>query len=339
MVKKQAFLLIVWAALFSVLLAMPAGAEEWKDRWKFGTIAPDGIGWAKQIKNIVIPAVEEATQGTLEVKVYWGGVMGDDEDFVSKMRIGQLQGAGWSGQGVLIAVPEMEVVTLPFLFNNYDEVDYIKQEMSEEFDEIAKKNGYMCIAWIDEDICSIYSTKYDMSKLQDYKDAKILSWFGDVEERLYKSLGASPISVNMPEAPPALRQGVGDAITASAAWILGTQLYSSIKYVSPYKLRYAPAMIAVDWKTWSTMPEPYKDHYYKIRADVVKRFVAGVRSDNAKSLQAMKEYGLKEMPVSPEEMAAIRKNAVTIWQESLDSPDTGEILEELLEHLEDFRAK
>ena len=339
MVKKQALMRAAWVLVFVILWAAPAAAGEWTDRWKFGTIAPDGIGWAKQIKNIVIPAVEQATEGTLEVKVYWGGVMGDDEDFVSKMRIGQLQGAGWSGQGVMMAVPQMKVVTLPFLFNNYDEVDYIKQEMSEAFDDILRKNGYMCIAWIDEDFCRIYSTKYEMTTLQNYKDAKILSWFGGVEESLYNSLGASPISVDMPEAPPALRQGVGDAITASAAWILGTQLYSSLKYVSPYKLRYAPAMIAVYWDVWETMPEPYKENYYNIRADVTKRFVAGVRSDNAKSLKAMKEYGLQEPTVAPAEMKLMREKAVSIWQESLDDPDTGELLEELQEHLENFRAK
>ena len=339
MVKRQLLLQAAWMMVFCVFFSITAGAGEWKDRWKFGTIAPDGVGWARQITNIVIPAVQEATEGNLDVKVYWGGVMGDDEDFVSKMRIGQLQGAGWSGQGVLIAVPEMEVVTLPFLFNNYDEVDYIKQEMSGVFDEIAKKNGYMCIAWIDEDFCRIYSTQLDMSKMQDFQSSKILSWFGNVEERLYKSLGASPISVNMPEAPPALRQGVGDAITASAVWVLGAQLYSSVKYVSSYELRYAPAMIAVHWDTWDTMPENYKKNYYNVRADVVRRFVAEVRKDNIKSLEAMKKYGIKEIAASKNELDTIRKNAVTIWQDSLNSPETGELLEELLSHLEDFRAK
>ncbi|MBI9074547.1 MAG: TRAP transporter substrate-binding protein DctP [Desulfatibacillum sp.] len=325
--------------VFCIMFTMSADAGEWKSRWKIGTIAPDGVGWARQIKNIVLPAVQEATEGNLDVKVYWGGVMGDDEDFVSKMRIGQLQGAGWSGQGVLIAVPEMEVVTLPFLFNNFEEVDYIKKQMSSAFDEIARKNGYMVVAWIDEDFGRIYSTQHAMTQLQDFQDSKVLSWFGGLEERMLKSLGASPISVNMPEAPPAIRQGVGDAIIASAAWVLGTQLYSSVKYVSPYALRYAPAMIAVSWDTWETMPKNYQQNYFKVRPDVVRRFVAGVRNDNIKSLEAMKEYGIKELTVSPEEMAKIRKNALTIWEENANKPETAELMEEMLSHLEDFRAQ
>ncbi len=329
----------VWASILFCIILGPVNAEEWTARWKIGTLAPNGVGWARGIKDIVIPAVEKATDGNLSVKVYWGGVMGDDEDYIKKMRIGQLHGAGFSGQGATLAVPEMAVVELPFLFNNFEEVDFIKQEMSEVFDQIAKDNGIMCFAWIDEDFCRIYSSGFSMTKAKDFQNAKILSWFGPIEEKLLNSLNASPIGVNMPEAPPALRQGVGDSIIAPAAWVLGTQLYSTVKYVSPYVLRYSPAMIAVAWDPWEGMPEEYKRNYHAMRDDVVRKFVHEVRMDNTKSLQAMKEYGVNELTIPEVEMALIRKNAKTIWRENANKLYPEELLDELLDNLDEFRAR
>ena len=325
--------------VMAVFLVGPASADsgQWKERWKFGTIAPDGVGWARHIKGIVVPAVEASTDGNLEVKVYWGGIMGDDEDYVKKMRIGQLQGAGWSGQGVTLAVPEMAVVELPFLFNSYEEVDFIKSKMKDTFDEIAKKNGYMMIAWIDEDFCRIYSAALDMTSAKHFEQAKILSWFGPIEEEVLQSLSASPLSVNMPEAPPSLRQGLGDSIIASSLWILGTQLYSTLKYASSYDLRYAPAMIAVSWEAWETMPQEYKTRYFKMRDDVTERFCTEVRKDNAKSHKAMLQYGIIENPIAPSELEIIRENSRKVWDEAAGKLYPEELLEELLDSLAEFR--
>ncbi len=337
--KRRNYFFGVWALVFFFFCTGLANAEQWSDRWKFGTLAPDGVGWARGIKDIVIPAVEKATEGNLSVKVYWGGVMGDDEDYSKKMRIGQLQGAGFSGQGAIQAVPEMAVVSLPFLFNSFEEVDYIKQEMTGPFDEIAKKNGIMNFAWIDEDFCRVYSSALSMTKAQDFQDAKVLSWYGPVEEKLLLSLNARPIPVNMPESPPAMRQGLGNTIIAPAAWVLGTQLYSTVKHVSPYVLRYSPAMIAVAWDSWEEMPEEYKTNYYGMRSEVVRKFVTAVRADNTKSLQAMKDYGVKEATIPPKELALIRESSRTIWEENAGKLYPEELLEELLANLEEFRSQ
>lgn len=134
--------LFVLGAFFLLGLQGEAQAKVAQYRWKFGTLAPKGVGWARHINETVLPAVREATDGNLAIKNYWGGVMGDEEDYIRKMHIGQLQGAGMSGQGAVLVCPEMAVVELPFMFQNYDEVDYIKSKMKQTFDGIMRENGY-----------------------------------------------------------------------------------------------------------------------------------------------------------------------------------------------------
>ncbi|MFH2098310.1 MAG: TRAP transporter substrate-binding protein DctP, partial [Pseudomonadota bacterium] len=124
--RNSSFRIVFFCLALVFFLSGPAWGEP-KYLWKMATLAPDSVGWARQIKKIVDPWMDEVTNHELATKVYWGGIMGDDEDYVRKMHIGQLDGAGLSGQGVTLAVPEMAVLELPFLFEGWNEVDYVKK--------------------------------------------------------------------------------------------------------------------------------------------------------------------------------------------------------------------
>ncbi|MEW5733689.1 MAG: TRAP transporter substrate-binding protein DctP [Thermodesulfobacteriota bacterium] len=329
--------LILVFALILLSLSSTASRAEWKDRWKLATLAPDGVGWARQIKAIVIPAIDRVTEKNLEIKVYWGGVMGDDSDYIKKMRIDQLQGAGLSGHGVTLAVPEMAVTELPFLFRNWAEVDYIKGRMRDTFDKIAKKNGYFMVAWIDQDFDRMYSVKHDMDSMEDISKIKALSWFGPMEEAVYKALGAVPVPIAMPEAPAAMRSGIGDTITAPAAWMVGTQLYSIAKHVSPLNIRYAPALIVMTANRWATMPQKYQDAYYACRDAVTQEFCQEVRKDNQKCFKAMLDYGVTEKPASDKLIAEAKARTRPLYDKLANDLYPKELLDELLGYLQEYR--
>ena len=119
------------------LIFIPVSDAMAKDdvyKWKLATLAPDGVGWAIHIKELLHPAIDKATNNTVKLTWYWGGIMGDDEDYIAKMRIDQLQGMGFSGAGFVMACPAGSVLELPFLFQSDEEVDFIKGKMRDDFD-------------------------------------------------------------------------------------------------------------------------------------------------------------------------------------------------------------
>ncbi|HXV74234.1 MAG TPA: TRAP transporter substrate-binding protein DctP, partial [Sphingomonadales bacterium] len=67
-------------------IASPARAQT----VKLGTLAPEGSVWY----NVLRAMGEEwkrVSNGRVQLRIYPGGVAGDDADMVRKMRIGQLQ--------------------------------------------------------------------------------------------------------------------------------------------------------------------------------------------------------------------------------------------------------
>ncbi|MBW1989776.1 MAG: TRAP transporter substrate-binding protein DctP [Deltaproteobacteria bacterium] len=333
-------------ALFSALammvvfgLADTASAKVSSLRWKFGTLAPQGVGWARHIEGLVLPAIKEATDGYLAVKTYWGGVMGDEEDYIRKMHIGQLHGAGMSGQGAVMVCPEMAVVELPFMFRNFDEVDYIKTRMSETFDGIMRENGYFMVAWVDQDLDQIYSIKAPIAEPRDFENTTFITWYGPLEETLLRTLGAKIIPVNVPEVPSAIRQGMADAAIGPALFTVGAQLYTVYKYVTPINIRYSPSVIVVTNEAWAKLPEKYHGKFYDLRDDLMTRFALAVRKDNQEALNAMYKYGIKKVEPSPQQLAALKKRCLPLWDKMADTLYPRELLDEMLIYLAEYRGE
>jgi len=332
--------LVSFAVLFLALaLQADLARSEYHQVWKVGTLTPKGVGWAKQFEKIMLPAIHQATGNTLEVKIYWGGIMGDDEDIIAKMRAGQLQAAGITGQGAVIACPEFAVIELPFLFRGYDEVDCLRQQLFPEFDRLMQQRGFKLLLWLDQDFDQIYSVKWRFNDLVDFKKARFMTWYGVLEEQLLKSLGASPIPVDIPELVPSLRQGVADSLMAPGLWMIATQLYPTVKYMVSLKLRYSPAVVICTLDAWNQLSEENRRGIMAVSGEVTRRFTAATRADNERALAALQQYGIENVDPGPETVDAIRREAVKIWDEQADKLYPRELLDRVLATLDEIRGQ
>lgn len=337
MSNLKCMVMIVGICVMLTLSANCSKAASEKYWLKMATLAPKTVGWARHIRNIMHPAIKKATDGQVKLKWYWGGVMGDDRDYVQKMQIGQLDGAALSGQGVVLACPEMAVVELPFMFENYEEVDYIRKVMRDEFDQIARQNGYKIFIWADQDFDQIYSVKYGMAELSDFKKASILTWYGDLEMALFAELGADPIPVTVPEISSSIRQGIVDTLIAPSVWVIGSQMYTVMKYVNPVKIRYSPAAAFITLKAWNKIPEKYQIKLLDLRDTAAIKFCDKCRSDSIKAYKAMIKYGIKESKMSPTVLADFQTRTKKIWYDLVGKKYQKKTLDRLIEHLENYR--
>ena len=110
-------------AVLVVLLAVAQGAFAANYTLKFATMAPDGSAWMQRFDQMK-KDVSDATGGQVILKIYPGGVLGEEKDVLFKIKVGQIDGAGFMGHGVggdLSRTPAR--MMLPMVFSNYEEVD------------------------------------------------------------------------------------------------------------------------------------------------------------------------------------------------------------------------
>ena len=82
---------------------------------KMATLAPEGTPWYALIAKMGERWNEE-TKGNIRLRIYPGGIVGDERDMIRKMRIGQIHGAAISAEGLSEVNPQYTYCFIPLLF-------------------------------------------------------------------------------------------------------------------------------------------------------------------------------------------------------------------------------
>ena len=215
---------------------------------KLATLAPEGTPWMDVPQTILVPRIIHLTGGALRPKFYTGGVMGEDNDVLRKMDIGQLDGCGCTTLGVVTASPDASVFMAPNLFQNYEEIDHICVRFRRQLDESFEKRGYICGAIIDSGFLYVFSKKR-ITGLDDLKKQKALTSIGHIELTLLEELGVDPVPVAIPEVVSSLSTGMADTFIAPAAWALGMQAYQYVNYYIQTPFFYSPGVVLLSDST------------------------------------------------------------------------------------------
>ena len=315
---------------------------------KMGTLAPPGTPWLDLPEKMLIPKITKLANNKVAIKIYGGGIMGEDTDILRKMDIGQLEGCGCTALGILAASPEAAILLLPGLFNNYDEIDYICEKFRKRLDSAFEERGYILAALIDTGYFYVY-TKNKITGLADLKKQKVLTWFGSVETALFRELGIDATPVAVPEVVSALSTGLANACLAPATWMLGMQAYQYINYYVTPAFLYSPAAIVVSAQT--------RDRFCKqfgmsdlFAANIVELFIYEVsimepvwriqlRDYEAKTLKAFEaKCGMKPVVLSQADQQALAKAAKGVQAKLAGKAFPEDLMNEMFTALEDYRA-
>ena len=66
---------------------------------KLATLAPEGTAWHGMLVEMG-QEWKKASKKSVQLRIYPGGVIGDERDMGRKMRIGQIQAAGMTAEGL-----------------------------------------------------------------------------------------------------------------------------------------------------------------------------------------------------------------------------------------------
>jgi TRAP-type transport system periplasmic protein len=316
---------------------------------KVGTLAPPGTPWLTVPETIAFPEIERLSGGKILMKIYGGGVMGEDTDILRKMDMGQLDSCGCTSIGVLAASPDTSAFLLPGLFRNYEEVDYICEKFRKRLDEGFEKKGYILAALIDTGFFYMFS-KNKITGLADLRKQKVLTWFGAMETTMYKELGINPTPVAVPEIVSALSTGLADTNLAPAGWMLGMQAYQYSKYFLKPPLLYSPAAVIVSTRTKDRLQKQIgvsATYAHNVQELLVYEFNSmepewrrQIRAYEDKSLKAFEsKCGIKVMTFSPEDQQFIEKASASVQRQMAGKAFSADLITDIQKALEAYRTQ
>jgi TRAP-type C4-dicarboxylate transport system substrate-binding protein len=139
--RRLVLLPLLLAAALGAAPPPPVGAEP-ALTIKVGTLAPAGSAWVVSLQKLSAQWLR-LSGGRVQLKVYGGGIAGEEPDMVRKMRIGQLQGAALSQLGLALLDPGVLALSAPFLIRDDAELVRVLERWQPELADRLLTRGYV----------------------------------------------------------------------------------------------------------------------------------------------------------------------------------------------------
>jgi len=264
---------------------------------KFATVATEGSTWMKVMDDLA-KAVEDSTNGDVKFKIYPGAVQGDEKDVLRKMRIGQVHSAGFTGVGLGEILPEVRIMDAPFLFNNYQEVDFVADNLSTHFAKKFEEQDYILLGWAEVGFVYVF-TNTPIHDIKDMSGVKMWMWEGDpIAEAAFTAMNISPIPLSLTDVLTSLQTNLIDGVYISPLACTALQWHTKVKYMLQLPLADSNGAVLITKKQFSKLTPEQQNILKYFSAKYLRQLTKLSREDNAKSLELIKKAGIQFTNIS-----------------------------------------
>ena len=337
--SKPRTVLSTIALLATVLGASGSGslAAEQGVVIKLGTGAPDGSSW-HQILKAMGEKWRQASGGVVTLRIYPGGVLGDEPDVVRKMRVGQIQAAAVTAVGLSDIDAAVAAFQIPMMFRSYEELDYVRERLKPTLEKRLDEKGFVVLNWGDAGWVMFFA-KEPFARPDDLKKMKLFVWAGDNHAiDLWKAAGFHPVPLASTDILPGLQTGLINAFDTTPLLAVASQWFGLAPHM--LDLKWAPLVGAtvMTKKAWEKIPAASRDAILKAAAEAGERLKGEIRAANDEAIEAMKKRGLVVRPASSEVEAEWLKAAEAVYPKIRGTIVPAEMFDEVRRLRDEHRA-
>ncbi len=292
--------------------AVPVEAAPRRLRLKLGTLAPSGSAWTLVLRRMG-QRWAEASGGRLALKIFPGGVAGDEGDMVRKMRIGQLQAGTLTGMGLAKITRSTVALQIPMMFDSWESLDRVRDAVGPRLEAELLEAGFVLLSWGDAGWVHKFSTTPAVTP-DDFRSRKLFVRAGDPDAAaLWAEAGFRPVPLASTDVLTGLRTGMIDAFGTTPLFALSAQWFGL-----------APHMLRIPWSplnggtvvtraAWEKIDPGLRPRLLEIAREEGRLMRDQIRGLNDKAVEAMQARGLRVVEPSAEVLEAWRALARGTW--------------------------
>lgn len=306
---------------------------------KISTQYPDGTRVVNRIKQAG-DEIAKATGGDVKLKIFAGGVQGDDSTVLRKIRTGQLHGALTQGGAVAPFYKDIQIYNVPLAFHSFEEVNHVRQRMDARLTAELEEAGWVSFGLIDGGFAYVMSAA-PIATVDDLRRQKLWIPSNDpASEQAARSWGISPIVLPIGDVLTSLQTGAINAFASPATAALALQWYSRVKHRTDVPLLYTFGLLSIEQKHFGKLDAAQQ----KIVREALTRASSELdrqnRQDNVAALATLEKSGMKVVRPDATQFGDWERLALKATD---DVVSRGELsagaLAELRRHLAEFRAQ
>jgi len=290
-------------ATLALVSASPAHAQA--NVVKLATLVPEGSVWDKALREMGADWAT-ATQGRVTLRVYPGGVAGDEPDVVRKMRIGQLQAAAITTAGLASIDPSFNVFNVPMFFDSYPELYATLDKLEPVLKQRLEAKGFILLSW-GHGGWVYFFTKHPVESVDGLKKTKMFTWAGDDGMvSTWKAKGFNPVPLAATDIMTGLQTGMIDAYPTTPLLGLTLQWYRQTPHMVGMGMAPLVGGLLMTKSAWQKLSDADRAKVQAACDRMEKRLEVEVPRQDTTAVAEMKKRGLQVVPVSAANAAQFR---------------------------------
>jgi TRAP-type C4-dicarboxylate transport system substrate-binding protein len=298
------------AAVLALAVAAlaPAPARAQQQVVKLATLVPEGSVWDKSMREMGA-RWSANTQNRVALRVYPGGVAGDESDVVRKMRIGQLQAAAITTGGLADIDPAFNVFNIPMFFASYPELYATLDQLTPLLKQRLEAKGFVLLAW-GHGGWVYFFTKQPVESVEELRKTKMFVWAGDDEMvTQWRRFGFQPVALAATDIMTGLQTGMIDAYPTTPLLGLTLQWYRMTPNMVGMGLAPLVGGLVMTKQAWAKISEPDRVRIMESCSRLEHKLEVEVPRQDTVAVAEMKKRGLKVNLVAGADATQFRATA------------------------------
>lgn len=270
---------------------------------KIATLSPEGSVWMQKFRQVATEAKEQ-TDGRVKIKFYPGGVMGDDEAVLKKIKIRQLHGGAMTGGSLSRFYADSQVYSLPLKFDSLSQVRKVRSEIDADISQGYETGGFVTFGLAGGGFAYIMS-KQPITHPEDLKGRKTWAPSADpATVAAFDAFSISPIPLGIGDVLAGLQTGLIDTVATSPVAAITLQWHTQIKHITQVPLIYVYAVLAIQKKAFDKLKPEDQQVVRTLFGKAFNELDAESEKDNQKALDALAAQDINLITPNAEQLAA-----------------------------------
>ncbi len=276
---------------------------------------------AQMSKNVLM-----RTDNKVKIDLFPNSQLGGNVEMVEGVQLGTIDMANQFAGVYANYVPEMEVLSLAFLFENEEHLyRALDGKVGQILAEKLREKGFEPLGYFYGGARSLMNNSQPINSPKDLKGLKIRTIPSEITLKGINLMGAIATPMGQAEVYSALEQGVLDGWENSPITLYTLKLYEVTKYVSWTKHFMTPDLLAISGKTLAKLSAEEQKIIKEEAANAIALERKFWGSDADMAIEKLKEEGVVFNDVA--DVAAFQNATRPLWNEYEQKYQNGIIAE------------
>lgn len=289
--------------------------------------------------------VSEKTNGAVEITVYPSAQLGSEQEVADGLLVGTQQFGAITAAGTYVDnVDGFGADTLPFMFTDWDEINYAFNEASEPvgaaLNEKLLEHGARILCWVPCGGRQMIFVDKNVTSYKQMNGMTMRSPESTLYTDMFKALGAAPTPITWSECYTAMQTKVAEGMETPISPIKDMNFCEVTRYGLLTNHMWSTLTLAVSSSVYDALPEEYQRAVDEAALEAGNLAFEEGKASEAEDLAYCEEKGMvfNELPEGEaEELAALMGEMKERWLEG--HPGRQEIYDLCLKATEEYTAR